>query len=91
MTSLLFKERKKKKRPRTVVDRISTDDDGQPNGDNGNECNGRKVSIERITSKRGFSSKGETGERKREAEVKRGTREQPDDELITLSCTEIVA
>lgn len=61
MTPLLFKEGKKKSRdgrapPRTVVDKISVDDDGQPDEDSGNECNGRKVSIGRITSKRGSSS-----------------------------------
>lgn len=100
MTSLLFKEGKKKGRnsrapPRTVVDRISADDDGQPDGDSGNECNGRKVSIGQITSKRGFSSQGEPGKRKREhgegGGKRRETREQPDDGLITLSCTEIIA
>lgn len=70
-TSLLFKKEKKKRGkngrapPRTVVDRISADDDGQPDGDSGNECNGRKVSIGRIISKRGFSSQGEMEERER--------------------------
>lgn len=72
MTSLLFKEEKKRRNgrapARTVVDRVSADDDGQPDGDSGNECNGRKVSIGRITSKRGSPSRGEMGKRKREGE-----------------------
>lgn len=79
-----LRRNKKEKPPRTVVDRISADDDGQPDEDSNNECNGRKVSIGRITIKRGFPRVKEKWEEERE----RKRRGRKDDKRATRRWTD---